>query len=319
MKHMRLHKLQNLAIDDRAQWLHRVHHQSWPISIVCMEKAYFRMKIPHIVMAAATSIITERSPYIVRTYVTQAQLCMPMARWAVKNGISKVMTLVSDYAPGHDSEKSFADEFKAGGGEILGSLRVPLLNPDFAPYLQHVSDIKPEAIFLWFPGPSSIAFSRQYAERGLHRSGIRLIGTGDVVGDEILDQMDDSMLGIVTTLQYSVAHPSEKNKAFVESYKRFSNGSRPSTLAVGVYDGMRLIYQALKMTGGRTDGDAVIAAMKGMTWDSPRGPISIDPETRDIVQDIYVRRLEGLKGELYNIEFDKFETVKDPIKAAQKR
>ena len=275
-------------------------------------------KIPQIVMAAATSIITERSPYIVRTLVTQAQLCTPMARWAAKSGIRKSMTMVSDYAPGYDSETSFVDEFKANGGAIVESLRVPLLNPDFAPYLQRVRDAKPDAIFLWFPGPSGAAFSRQYAERGLRASGIRLIGTGDVVDDEVLDLMDNSMLGTVTTLQYSVAHPSEKNRAFVEGHRRINNGSRPSVLAVGVYDGMHLIYDALKKTSGSTNGDAVIAAMKGMAWESPRGPIAIDPETRDIVQDIYLRRLERVKGGLYNIEFDKFAAVKDPIKASHK-
>ena len=275
-------------------------------------------KVPQIVMGAGTSIITERSPYIVRTFVTQAQLCAPMARWAAKNGFRKVVTLVSDYAPGSDSEKSFANEFKANGGEILTSLRVPLLSPDFAPYLQRAHDTKPDAIFVWFPGSSSIAFSRQYAERGLHTSGIKLIGTGDVVDDRTLDQMNDSMLGVVTTSQYSVAHPSETNKAFVEGTKRFNNGTRPNTLALAAYDGMHLIYEALKKTGGRADGDAVIGAMKGMAWQSPRGPILIDPETRDIVQDIYVRRLQRVNGELYNIEFDKFEAVKDPIKAAQR-
>lgn len=274
-------------------------------------------KVPQIVMGAGTSIITQRSPYIVRTFVTQAQLCVPMARWAAKNGIRKVVTLVSDYAPGYDSEKSFADEFKAKGGEILESLRVPLLTPDFAAYLQRVRDTKPDALFVWFPGSSSIAFSRQYMERGLHTSGIKLIGTGDLVDDETLDQMNDSMLGVITTFQYSVAHPSEANKAFVESMKRFNTGTRPNHMAVAAYDGMHLIYESLKKTGGSTDGDALIGVMKGRAWESPRGPILIDPETRDIVQDIYVRRLQRVNGKLYNVEFDKFEAVKDPIKAAQ--
>jgi branched-chain amino acid transport system substrate-binding protein len=275
-------------------------------------------KVPQIVMGAGTSIITERSPYIARTFATQAQLCVPMAQWAAKNGIRKVVTLVSDFAPGYDSEKSFADEFRANGGEVLASLRAPFLSPDFAPYLQRARDTKPDAIFLWFPGPSSIAFSRQYAERGLHTSGIKLIGDGDIVDDGVLNQMDDSMLGIVTTHQYSVAHPSAMNEAFVEGMKRLNNRTRPNMMAVGAYDGMHLIYEALKKTGGSTDGDALIAAMKGMAWQSPRGPILIDPETRDIVQDIYVRRLQRVNGELYNVEFDKFDAVKDPIKAAQK-
>jgi branched-chain amino acid transport system substrate-binding protein len=275
-------------------------------------------KVPQIVMGAGTSIITERSPYIVRTFATQAQQCAPMAWWAAKNGIRKDVTLVSDYAPGYESEKSFADQFKADGGQILASLRVPSQSPDFAPYLQRVHDTKPDALFVWCPGPSSIVFWRQYMERGLHTSGIKLIGPGEVVDDETLEQMNDSMLGVITTFQYSAAHPSETNKAFVEGMKRLNNGTRPNHLAVAAYDGMHLIYGALKKTGGSTDGDALIAAMKGMAWQSPRGPISIDPETRDIVQDIYVRRLERVNGELYNIEFDKFEAVKDPIKAAQR-
>jgi len=276
-------------------------------------------KIPQIVMAAGTSIITERSPYIVRTFATQAQLCVPMAQWAAKNGIKKVVTMVSDFAPGYDSEKSFSDEFKSQAGQILEALRVPLQNPDFAPYLQRARDAKPDAIFLWFPGPFAGAFARQYVERGLHTSGIKLIGTGDVTDDDVLNQIGDPMLGMITTLQYSAAHLSETNKAFVEGITRSNNGMRPNNLAVGVYDGMHLIYEALKKTGGSTDGDAVIAAMKGMAWESPRGPISIDPETRDIVQNIYVRRVERVNGELYNIEFDKFEAVKDPIKAVQKK
>jgi branched-chain amino acid transport system substrate-binding protein len=276
-------------------------------------------KIPQIVMAAGTSIITERSPYIARTFATQAQLCVPMARWAAKNGIRKVVTMVSDFAPGHDSEKSFTDEFKAKSGKIAEALRVPLQNPDFAPYLQRARDAKPDAIFLWFPGTVAGAFARQYVERGLNASGIKLIGTGDVTDDDVLNQMGDPMLDVITTLQYSAAHPSEKNKAFVEGFRRLNNGMRPNAIAVGVYDGMHLVYEALKKTGGVTDGDAVIAAMKGMAWESPRGAISIDPETRDIVQDIYVRRVERANGELYNIEFDKFETVKDPVKAAQSR
>jgi branched-chain amino acid transport system substrate-binding protein len=274
-------------------------------------------KVPQIVMGASTSIITERSPYIVRTFSTQAQLCAPMAQWAIKNSIMKVVTLVSDYAPGYDTEKSFSDEFKANGGEIIRSLRVPFLNPDVAPSLQRARDAKPDALFVWLPA-SSVAFSRQYAERGLLTAGIKLIGTGDVVDDETLDQMNDSMLGVVTTFQYSVAHPSEANKAFVEGMKRFNKGTRPNHMAVSAYDGMHLIYEALKKTGGSTDGDALIAAMKGMAWQSPRGQILIDPETRDIVQDIYVRRLQRVNGELYNVEFDKFDAVKDPIKAVQK-
>jgi branched-chain amino acid transport system substrate-binding protein len=227
------------------------------------------------------------------------------------------VTLVSDYAPGLETEKAFVDEFKARGGEIIESLRVPLQNPDFAPYLQRARDAKPEALFVWVPGGLAAPFLRQYAERGLNASGIKLIGTGDITDDDVLNLMGDPVLGTMTSLQYSAAHPSAKNKAFVEGFKRVSKGLRPDHVGVAVYDCMYLIYEALKRTGGNADGDALIAAMKGMTWESPRGVITIDTDTRDIVQDVYIRRVERKDGELYNVEFDTFKAVKDPGKTAQ--
>jgi branched-chain amino acid transport system substrate-binding protein len=271
-------------------------------------------KIPQIVMGASTSIITERSPYIVRTFSTQPQVTVPMAQWAAKNGIKRVVTMVSDYAPGVETEKAFIDEFKARGGEIIETIRIPLQSPDYSPYLQRARDAKPEAMFVWVPGGLAAPFMRQYAERGLHASGIKVFGPGDITDDNSLNQMGDSLLGTVTSLGYSAAHPSAKNKAFVDGFKQISNGMRPDAIGVSVYDGLHLIRAALEKTGGNTDGDALIAAMRGMAWESPRGPISIDPETRDIVQDVYIRRVERVNGELYNVEFDKYEAVKDPTK-----
>ena len=275
-------------------------------------------KIPQVVMGSSTSIITERSPYIVRTFGTQPQITVPMAQWAAMNGVKRVVTLVSDYAPGLETEKAFIEEFKARGGEIVASLRVPLQNPDFAPFLQRARDAKPEALFVWVPGGLAGPLLRQYVERGMNASGIRVIGTGDITDDDVLNQMGDPTLGIVTALQYSAAHPSAMNKEFVEGFKRVGNGLRPDHVGVSAYDGLHLIFAALTKTGGNTDGDALIAAMKGMAWESPRGPIMIDPDTRDIVQDIYIRRVERVDGELYNVEFDKFAAVKDPWKAAKK-
>jgi branched-chain amino acid transport system substrate-binding protein len=276
-------------------------------------------KIPQIVMGASTSIITERSPYIVRTFYTNAQVTVPLAKWAIKNGIKRVVTLVSDYAPGYEAEKAFADEFKAGGGEIVQSLRAPLQSPDFAPYLQRARDAKPEALFAWVPGGLAGPFLRQYVERGLHTSGIKLIGTGDITDDDVVNQMGDPMLGITTAFHYSAAHPSALNKTFVEGFKRVSGGLRPDHVGLAVYDGMHLIYAALMKTGGNANGDALIAAMKGMNWESPRGPITIDPQTREVIQDVYMRRIERVDGELYNVEFEKYEAVKDPFKAEQKK
>src|SRR6202171_2096474 len=275
-------------------------------------------KVPEVVMAAGTSIITERSPYIARTSFTLPQSSVIIADWAAKNGIKKVVTLVSDYAPGVDAQNSFKERFTAAGGQVLEELKTPLAAPDFAPFLQRAADAKPDALFVFVPAGQGGTFAKQYSERGLDTAGIKLIGPGDVTDDALLNNMGDSVLGAVTALFYSAAHPSAMNKDFVAAYKKLMNGQRPGFMAVGGYDGIHLIYEALKKTGGKTDGDALIAAMKGMKWESPRGPISIDPDTRDIIQNIYIRRVEKVGGELYNVEFATFEAVKDPIKAAKK-
>ena len=271
-------------------------------------------KIPEVVMAAGTSIITEKSPYIVRTSFTLPQSSTIIGDWAVKNGIKKVATLTSDYAPGNDALASFKERFTAGGGEIVEEVKVPLQNPDFAPFLQRMKDAKPDAMFVFVPAGQGGNFMKQYAERGLDKSGIKVIGPGDVTDDDLLNDMGDAVLGAVTAHIYSAAHPSAKNKEFVAAYKKAYN-SRPGFMAVGGYDGIHLIYEALKKSGGKTDGDSLLAAMKGMAWESPRVPISIDPETRDIVQNVYIRKVEKVDGELYNVEFQTFEAVKDPGKA----
>ncbi len=270
-------------------------------------------KIPEIVMLAGTSIITERSPYIVRTSFTLAQSSTIIGDWAAKNGIKKVATLTSDYAPGNDALNFFKEHFVAGGGQIIEEVKVPLVNPDYAPFLQRMKDAKPDAMFVFVPGGQGGNFMKQFSERGLDKSGIKVIGPGDVMDDDLLNGMGDAALGTVTAHMYSAAHPSAINKAFVAAYKKAFN-SRPGFVAVGGYDGIHLLYEALKKTGGKTDGDSLVAAMKGMAWESPRGPISIDPETRDIVQNIYIRKVEKVDGELYNVEFATFEAVKDPGK-----
>jgi len=267
-------------------------------------------KIPEVVMAAGTSIITEKSPYITRTSFTLAQSSTIVADWAAKNGIKRVATLTSDYAPGNDALNFFKEHFVAGGGEIVEEVKVPLQNPDFAPFLQRMKDAKPDAIFVFVPAGQGGSFMKQYAERGLDKAGIKVIGPGDVMDDDLLNGMGDTALGTVTAHLYSAAHPSQMNKDFVAAYKK-NFGSRPGFMAVSGYDGIHLIYEALKKTGGNTDGDKLIEAMKGMKWESPRGPISIDPETRDIVQNIYMRKVEKVDGELYNVEFQTFPDVKD--------
>lgn len=272
-------------------------------------------KVPAVVMAAATSTITEASPYIARTSFTLPQVTVPLADWAAQNGIKKVVTLVSDYGPGVDAEKAFTGTFTKAGGEVE-NLRVPLQNPDFSPFLQRAADIKPDALFVFVPSGVGAQFMKQFVERGLDKSGIKLIATGDVTDDDILNGMGDVALGTITTHHYSAAHDSPENKAFVEAFKKANNGMRPNFMAVGGYDGMRLIYEGLKKTNG-AGGEALIDAMKGLSWTSPRGPISIDPQTRDIIQNVYVRRVEKVDGELYNVEFATVPNVKDPIKAAK--
>lgn len=274
-------------------------------------------KVPTIVMAAATSIITEQSPYIVRTGFTLPQVTAPLAEWAPKNGIKKVVTLVSDYGPGHDAEKAFKETFTKGGGQVLAELRVPMANPEFSPFLQRARDAKPDALFVFVPSGVGSAVMKQFAERELAKDGIRLIATGDVLDDDILNGMGDVALGVVSSHHYSAAHNSPENKALVEAFKK-SNNMRPNFHGVGGYDGMHLIYQALKKTSGDADGTKLLEAMKGMSWTSPRGPVSIDPETRDIVQNVFIRKVEKVNGELYNVEFATIEKVKDPVKAAKK-
>ncbi|MGA7195876.1 ABC transporter substrate-binding protein [Roseiarcus sp.] len=274
-------------------------------------------KVPEIVTAAATAMITEKSPYIVRTSFTLPQAAAPMADWALKNGIKKVVTIVTDYGPGADAEKWFGDTFEKGGGTIAEKIRVPLKNPDFAPFLQRVKDDAPDAVFVFVPSGFGAIFMKEFTERGLDKSGIKLIGTGDVTDDDLLADIGDSALGAVTTHHYSVAHDSPENKAFVEAFEKANNGMRPNFMAVAAYDGMGLVYQALEKTKGDASGDALLAAMKGASWMSPRGPISIDPDTRDIVQNEYVRKVEKRDGALYNVEFETIPNVKDPYKAAK--
>ena len=273
-------------------------------------------KTPEIVTAAGTSIITEKSPYIARTSFTLAQSTVPMADWAAQNGIKKVVSMVSDYAPGADAAKSFAAEFTAKGGQILDSITFPLANPDFAPFLQRAADAKPDAIFVFVPSGQGGVFIKQFVERGLDKAGIKIIGPGDVTDDDLINGMGDAVIGTVTAHFYSADHDSPANKAFVAAFKKANDGLRPNFMAVSGYDGMHLMYEALKKTGGKTDGDSLIAAMKGMAWESPRGPISIDADTRDIIQNVYIRKVAKKNGELYNVEFATFPSVKDPIKAA---
>jgi branched-chain amino acid transport system substrate-binding protein len=272
-------------------------------------------KKPMIIMNAATSIITTRSPYIARVSMTLPQVTAPLATWALNNGIKQVYTLVADYGPGIDAETQFKKTFTAGGGQIVGSVRTPPNNPEFAPFLQRIKDARPQAVFIFLPqGEQPVSIMKGFAERELDKAGVKLIATGDVTEDSLIEAMGDAPLGVVTTHQYSVAHDSAQNRAFLKAYADIASG-RPNFMAVGGWDGMAAIYEVIRRLDGKIDGDKAMEVLKGLKIDSPRGPIMIDPATRDVVQTIYVRRVERLKdGKLYNVEFDQVQNVKDPGK-----
>jgi branched-chain amino acid transport system substrate-binding protein len=274
-------------------------------------------KIPTVVLVSGASVTVERSPYMVRTSFTLAQSSAIIADWAVRNGTKRVVTLVNDWAPGLEAETAFKERVAQGGVQIVDSMRVPLANPDFAPFLQRARDYNPDTFFVYFPGYQAGTFAKQFIERGMDKSGIRIIGPGDLTDDDELPGMTDAMLGIVTAHHYSATHDSALNKTFVADFEK-SHGKRPNFGAVGSYDAMHLIFEALKKTGGKTDGDAMIAAMKGMKWESPRGPIEIDPRTRDVVHNEYIRRVERVNGRLSNVEFETYPMIKDPAKEGRK-
>jgi branched-chain amino acid transport system substrate-binding protein len=302
---------QELIVNDKVSFL----GAGLTPSAMSMAPIATEAKVPTIVMVSGTSVVTERSPYYVRTSFTLGQQSGIIADWAIKNGSRKAVSILSDWAPGAEAGKVFEQNFTKGGGQILETLKVPLANADFSPFLQRAHDLQPDTLFVFVPAGQAGTFARQFAERGLDKSGIKLIGPGDIVDDDDLPSTGDALLGVVTAGMYSAAHPSQMNKDYAAAHKK-ATGHRANFISVGGYDGMNLIYEALKKTGGNTDADTVVGTMKGMKWESPRGPISIDPRTRDIVQDIYIRKVEKVGGEPWAIEVETFPAVKDPLKEA---
>jgi branched-chain amino acid transport system substrate-binding protein len=271
-----------------------------------------------VVMNAATSIITTKSPYMVRASLTTPQLNASLGEWAYKTGIRKVYTMVSDFGPGLDAEGAFSKAFKDSGGEVIGSVKMAVANPDFSAYVQRAKDLNPESIYIWVPGGAQPpALGKALAERGVDPQKIKVLGQGEVTDDQALKSMGDAALGIITAFHYDPTHNSAMNKKFVKDYND-AYGRNPDFFSIGGWDGMHAIYEGLKKTGGKADGEALVTAVKGMAWESPRGPISIDAETRDIIQTVYIRRVEKVDGKVVNVEFDKVENVKDPVKARMK-
>ena len=269
-------------------------------------------RVPMIVMGAATSIVPQRSPFIVRAGFTVPQITAPIAQWGARNGMKRVVTSVTDFAPGLECERTFIKHFTENGGTIVESMRTPLANPDYAPFLQRAKDAKPDAMFIFVPSGQGAAIMKQFVDRGLKEAGIKLFCTGDVLDDDLLESIGPPAIGVVSSHHYSAAHDSPENKAYVDGFMRANNGMRPNFMSVNGYDGMHVIYESLRKVGPTAGGEKLVDAMKGLAWVSPRGPMSIDPATRDVVQNIYIRRCEMVNGKLWNVEFDKIENVKDP-------
>lgn len=273
-----------------------------------------------VVMNAATSVVTEKSPYIARTSLTIPQVNYAFGKWAVeKGGVKQAYTLVADYGPGHDAESSFAKGFKEAGGTIVGADASPVANPDFSAFVQRIKDANPEAVYIFIPGGAQPpAIGKALAERGLTPPKTKLFGQGELTLPEALESMGDTAKGIITTFHYTMERDDPLNNAFVKAYREANKNRSPDLFSIGGYDGMHLIDAALKKTNGDTDGDKLIEAAKGMAWDSPRGPVSIDPETRDIIQTVWIREVKEVDGKLQNVVIDSIPNVKDPLHGAAK-
>ncbi len=272
-----------------------------------------------VVMNAATSIVITRSPYMVRTSVTLPQVMETFGTWAVKNGIKQSYTMVTDYGPGHDAEAAFQRAFKEAGGSIVGSVRFPVANPDFSAFVQRAKDLAPESIYVFIPGGAQpAALGKAFAERGIDKKRTRILGSGETTAEAALKSMGEAALDIITAWHYDYKLDNALNREFVKEFNAM-HGRNPDFFSIGGYDGMHAIYETLKKTKGNTDGDAMIAAAKGLKWESPRGPMSIDPETRDVVQDVYIRRVQKVGNEYVNVPFDKITAVKDPAGERRKQ
>ncbi|MFT8245707.1 ABC transporter substrate-binding protein [Roseomonas sp. BN140053] len=302
---------QELVVNDKVDFLAGMGLTPIALAVAPISNS---AKVAQIVMLAGTSSILAASPFMTCTSTTLPQVAGPFGEWVARHGTGSVVTLVSDYGPGIDTEQWFANGYERAGGRILQKLRVPLENPDFAPFLQRAADAKPDGLFIFVPSGLGTTLMRQFVERGLDRSGIRLLATGDVLDDQIMDQIGPVSLGVISAYHWSDAHDSDLARAFTRAVERASNGVRANMAAVGAYDGMAVIFKALEKTSGKTGGPEVMAAIRGLRWESPRGPVEIDAETRDIVQNVYIRRVEQVDGRYRNVEIETIPMVRDPAK-----
>lgn len=259
---------------------------------------------PLVIFNAATLAITEKSPFVVRTSFTQFQTSSPLAKVAIERGIKKVVTAVSDYGPGIDAEDAFGRAFKLSGGQITETIRMPLQTTDFAPIMQRVKNSGADALFAFVPaGPTTVSLLKSYRDAGLDTQGIKFLAPGDLTEESSLPALGEAALGVLTTFHYAVSHDSSENKAFVAAAaKAIGNPDELSFTAVGAFDGMRVIAKMIEATGGKKDAAKAVAAVKGLSWTSPRGPVTIDPQTRHVRQNIYLRIVEKVDGKYVNKE-----------------
>ena len=310
---------QELIVREKVQFLTGV---VWTPNMAAIAPLTTEAKVPFVSMNAAGARIMNNAPYMARVSFTLWQSAYPLGQWAAKK-YKRAYTAVSDFAPGHEAEEGFIKGFKEGGGEIVGSLRVPLANPDFVPFMQRIKDAKPEVVFGFNPaGKAATGMMKAYADLDLAKAGVKYIGTGDIVTDDELPNMGDVALGVTTVHHYSANADRPANKAFVAAYKKeYGENLNPSFIAVGAWDGMDAIFHAIREQAGKVDPDKTMEALK--KWrnpNSPRGMVSIDPETRDVINPEYLREVRKVGGRLANVELETISTgLKDPMKEADKK
>lgn len=308
---------QELITRDKVQVLTGFY---WTPNALAVAPLLTEAKIPAIIMNASTAYITTKSPYFVRLSFSVWQGTYPLGNWAAQHGLKNVYTLVSDYGPGIDNEAAFTKGFTGAGGTIVGAVRMPVGTPDFATYVQRAKDVKPDAVFAFVPEAKEAAnLMKAFTDVGLRSDGIKLLGPGSLTSDDGLPSMGDAAIGTITMQQYSPAATRPANLAFVADYQaEFGATEQPSFYALDAFDGMAAIFHVVIARHGTIDGDKTIELLKGWTYDSPRGPIMIDPDTRDIVQNEYLRRVDKVDGQLRNTEIATIPMVKDPWKELNK-
>jgi branched-chain amino acid transport system substrate-binding protein len=309
---------QELVVKERVQYLTGFYFTPDAMAVTPILK---QANVPLVIMNAATSAIVTKSPFVVRTSFTTWQTSTPIAKVAHEAGVAKVISVVSDYGPGVDAENAFKAAFEKEGGQVVEAIRIPLSTNDFSPIMQRIKDSGAQGVFAFLPsGPTTLGFVKAYNENGLKGAGIKFFAPGDLTQESDLPALGEAALGIQTTFHYAVSHDSPENKAFVAAAsKAIGNPAELSFPSVGAFDGMNVIYKMIEATGGEQDAEKAVDAVKGLSWTSPRGPVSIDPESRHITQNIYLREVtKADDGTYYNKEIQTFEKQGDPGLAAAK-